>query len=74
MVVQNPLIKENPQESNLEDIRTISKKLKNVVSGSVFVSDQPKESKLKSKASLIFLGLASVSSSLLYLLFLELSN
>ena len=46
MVVQDPLAKENPQELDLEDIRTISKKLKNVVSGSAFLSNQPKESKV----------------------------
>ena len=35
--------------SILEDIRTLPKKLKNVASGSVLVSDEPKQSKLKSK-------------------------
>ena len=39
----------NLDPSILEDIRTFPKKLKNVASGSVLVSDEPKRSKLKSK-------------------------
>ena len=49
MVVQDPLIRENPQQSTLEDLTTLPKKLRNIASGSVFVNDVPRQSKLKSK-------------------------
>ena len=47
-------VQANPSQGNLdpsilEDIRTLPKKLKNIASGSVLVSDEPKQSKLKSK-------------------------
>ena len=41
--------RDNLDPSILEDIRTLPKKLENFASGSVFVSDKPKRSKLKSK-------------------------
>ena len=41
----------NLDPSILEDVRTLPKKLKNVAGGSVFVSDEPKQSKLKSKSN-----------------------
>ena len=40
---------DNFDPSILEDIKTRPKKLKNVASGSVLVSDEPRQSKLKSK-------------------------
>ena len=38
---------ENPQVSYLEDVSTIFKRLNNVTSGSILVSDTPKSSKVK---------------------------
>ena len=49
MEVQAQSNEDNFDPSILEDIRTLPKKLKNVASGSVLVSDEPKQSKLKSK-------------------------
>lgn len=45
MVVQVPFIQKGSKYSFLEDIRTLPKKLKNVASGSVFMSDKPKQLK-----------------------------
>ena len=50
MEVQVQPIEDNSDPSILEDIRTLPKKLKNVASGSILVSDEPKQSKLKSKS------------------------
>ena len=47
MVVQVPQSEKNPELSKLDDIRTLPKKLKNLASGSVLMSDEPKQSKLK---------------------------
>ena len=49
MEVQAQPNEDNFDPSILEDIRTLNKKLKNVASGLVLVSDEPKPSKLKSK-------------------------
>ena len=56
----------NLDHSVLEDIRTLSKKMKNVASGSVFVSDEPKQSKLKSKSNLkkVFINTLQISYQL----------
>ena len=51
MVAQNQASGEDLQQSTLEDIRTLPKKLENLSSGSVLVSDEPKQSKLKSMHS-----------------------
>ena len=40
--IQAQLTEDNSDPSILQDIRTLPKKLKNIVSGSVFVSDKPK--------------------------------
>ena len=53
MVVQVPQSKKNPELSNLQDIRTLPRKLKNLASGSVLTSDEPKQSKLQSKLHFI---------------------
>ena len=49
MEVQVPSNENNLDPSILKDIKTLPKKLKNVASGSILVSDKPKQSKLKSK-------------------------
>ena len=49
IVVLTPQMQENPEHSNLEDIRTLPRKLKNLASASVLTSDEPKQSKLKRK-------------------------
>ena len=49
MEVQAQSNGDNFDPSILEDISTLPNKLKSVASGSVLVSDEPKQSKLKSK-------------------------
>ena len=52
MIDQQAFVVEHHQQSNLEDLRELHEKLRNVTSGSVFVNDVPRQSKLKSKSYL----------------------
>ena len=54
MEVQNQPTEDNLDPSILEDLRILHKKLKNVASGSIFGSDEPKQSKLKGKLIKMF--------------------
>ena len=64
LVVQSQHSREICQPSNLEDIRTLPKKLKNLASGSVLTSDEPKQSKVSFIS--VILSLYLIIQSLLY--------